>query len=147
MLFCEKLKGMKGQTGIWIDGKKAIIVHFFNDTKVVDVLESEVEYRRRYPGEGREFSRSGDHIMSKEMTNDERIHHERRMFLQQVAEKLDPDFDIVIFGPAQTKHELLRVLADDHEFETELITLKPADSMTVNQFVDLVQEYFNRVVA
>ena len=142
----KKYLSMKGRTGIWIDGKKAIIVHFFNDTRVVDVLESEVEYRRRYPGEGREFSRTGDHITSKEMTNEERIHHERRVFLKQVADKLNPEFDIVIFGPAQTKHELLRVLAEDHDFETELITLKTADSMTDNQFVDLVHDYFNQVV-
>ncbi len=138
---------MKGQTGIWIDGKKAIIVHFFRDTQVVDVLESEVEYRQRIPGEGREFTRQGDHIMNNETANEERIHHERKHFFQKVAQKLNPEFDIVIFGPAQTKHELIRFLADDHDFDTELIAIKPADSMTNNQFADLVNNYFNKVVA
>jgi tRNA U38,U39,U40 pseudouridine synthase TruA len=138
---------MKGQTGIWIDGKKAIIVHLREDTRVVDVLESDVEYRKRYPGESRIYTRFGSQFLSNEEKASERLHHERNHFLHQVMEKLDPEYDIVIFGPAQTKHELIKVLTGSHDFTAKPITLKPADSMTVNQFVDLVNEYYHGELA
>jgi hypothetical protein len=132
---------MKGQTGIWIDGKQAIIVHFFNDTQVVDTLDSEVDYGHH--GAAHELPRQGGHTMFHERAEEERIHHERRHFLEHVKDKLDPVFEIAIWGPAQTKHELIRVLGEDSDFETESIKLTPADGMTTNQFIDLVQEHFH----
>jgi hypothetical protein len=138
---------MNGQTGIWIDGKKAIIVHLMQDTEVVDILESEVEYRRRYPGEDREFTRMGNQYMSNEEKSEEHLRQERKHFLKAVMEKLNPEYDIVIFGPAQTKHELIKVLSNSHAFATKPITMKPADSMTDNQVVELVRNYYSLVPA
>jgi hypothetical protein len=138
---------MKGQTGIWIDGKKAIIVHLYDHTEVVDVLDADVEYRRRFEGEGKAFTRLGDHYISNEEREEERIRHERKHFFEDVIGKLDAGCDIAIFGPAQTKHDLLKAILGHHEFSMKPITLKPADEITVNQFVQLVHEYFGTVVA
>lgn len=138
---------MKGKTGIWIDGKKAIIVHLFDHTDVVDILESEVVYRQRFPGEGKAFTRLGEYYISNEEKEEERVHHERRHYLEAVVAKLDADCDIVVFGPAQTKQELLKAMQKRPEFASKLITLKPADDMTVNQFKEKVREYFEQVVA
>ena len=138
---------MKGQTGIWIDGKKAIIVHLYDHTEVVDVLESDVAYRQRFPGETKAFTRIGDHYVSNEEKDEERLHHEKKNFCEDVVAKLDTECDVVIFGPAQMKNELLKVLREHHQFALKQISLKPADEMTVRQFVRTVHDYFQTVVA
>jgi hypothetical protein len=138
---------MKGQTGIWIDGKKAMIMHLYDQTEVLDVLESEVDYRQRFPGEAKAFTRLGDHYISNEEREEERIRHERKHFFEDVIAKLDPECDIAIFGPAQTKHEFLKALQEHYQYALKQISLKPADDMTVNQFSDKVRDYYNTVVA
>ncbi|HSK13261.1 MAG TPA: hypothetical protein VK907_08590 [Phnomibacter sp.] len=136
---------MKGQKGIWIDGKKAMIVTIENDKPELEVLDSEVVYRLRIEGEGKAYTRFGDTFMTNETKDEERIRQERKLFLQTVAGRLDPDYDIVIAGPAMTKKELAKMLDEQQAYANKLITVKPLDSMTDNQFVAWVQEYFQQV--
>jgi hypothetical protein len=137
---------MKGQKGIWLDGKRAMIVTIENEKPHLEVLESEVEYRLRFPGEDKAYTRFGNTYMTNETKEEERIRHERKLFLEAVMQKLDPDYDIVITGPAQTKKELANLLEAQHDFANKPITVKPLDNMSDNQFVAWVDEYFHQVV-
>lgn len=138
---------MKGQTGIWLDGKKAMIVHVGEGKPELEVIESEVEYRRRFQGESKEFTRFGNQYMTNEEKDAARIRTERIHFLESIILKLDPGHDIVITGPAKTKTELAHLLADNHAFSDKPITVKPLDTMTENQFIAWVDDYFHQVVA
>ncbi len=136
---------MKGHTGIWIDGTKAIIVHLYDQTEVVDVLHSDVDYRQRFEGESKAFTRLGDHFISNEEKEEKRLYHERKNFCNDVIAKLDSECDIVIYGPAQMKHELHRTLQQFHEYHSKEIEIRPADEMTDRQFIRTVKDYYQSV--
>ena len=64
---------MKTQMGIWIDTKKAIIVKLNGKESEFEVLQSGIETRERFEGEGKAFGRFGDQYLNDEKTKNERF--------------------------------------------------------------------------
>lgn len=130
--------------GIWIDSQKAIIV---------SVNEKESILKKVYSGmAGKDkeqqitnIYRNGDRSYPNERNMDERHNHEIKNYLEDVvkdltAEQMDK---LVVFGPAFMKTELKKVIDKNKEVATKLVAVETADSMTDNQTIAWVKEYFN----
>ena len=135
---------MKYKTGIWIDTRKAMIIHINGEDNVVETLNSEVEERVRVDGEGKTFGRFGNQFVNEETKKEHRHDQQVKDFLEDVTSKVDSKQTeaIVIFGPAEMKTKLHNVLENNHQLKGLLRKPESADSMTDNQTVAWVEKYY-----
>lgn len=134
---------MKTQIGIWIDTKKAIIVTLTEANQNLCVVESGIESRERFDGEGKAFGRFGEQYLNDERAKDERFNHQTSTYLNSIIEYLKPANEFVIFGPAGMKVELKKLVEKDHILSSRLQSVESADKLTDNQIAAWVRDYFN----
>jgi hypothetical protein len=139
---------MKGQTGIWIDEHKAIIVHMSEQRHWIEDLEAQVDYRLRITGHSRSTERLGFCYQSYQEKESEKIRLGRQHFMETIIESLEPDFHIAIFGPRQEKYELRDVLHKNPLFSRKSICLLPAPASTSRQeFLEMVYAFYGKQMA
>ena len=123
--------------GIWLDRKMAYIFSYNDRNLSTKKIESEIDSRPRYDGEGKSSGRFGDQHLDKDKKQDLRMKDQMNNYLKRVEEAVDPDSELVLFGPADTKNKL--------EKSAHLPNLKgvvAADKMTKNQMAAWVRDYF-----
>lgn len=130
-------------TGVWIDRKKAVIVTFSNGDKSVLTLESGMEGQERTDGETDQQSRFGKQSVNDERTKERRMEKEFTEYLHKVAESLTDSDAIALFGPADAKTRLMKVLDSRHDMQNRVRGIKTVDSMSDNQIAALVRTYYN----
>ena len=134
---------MKTQVGIWIDTRKAIIVILKGKEQIFKVVESGIETRERYDGEGKAFGRFGEQFLNDEKARDERFNHQSSSFMTSLLTYVEKADELVIFGPAGMKTELKKEVENHHHLSSKLQSVETADSMTDNQVAAWVRSYFN----
>ena len=135
---------MKKQTGIWIDTSKAIIVSLRDGKDHMKEIESNIENSVYHEKEGNKGTFSGSHHSDSETKFDERKKNQMNLFLKDVIDQVKDADELYIFGPAETKTKLRQKILD--KYPTEAVKLKSvetADSMTQNQIVAKVKEFYN----
>lgn len=133
---------MKKQTGIWIDSSKAIIVTLLNGKENTIEIESEIENRVHHEGEGDKGTFSGIRHSNNEKKFDERKKHQIDGFLKTVIEHIKKDDELYVFGPAEIKLKLKSLIEDDNQLTTKLKSIETSDSMTINQVVAKVKDFY-----
>ena len=133
---------MEKQIGIWIDSKKAKIVTLNGVQKSLKTINSEIETRERIAGESKQFGRFGEQYIDNEKTREQKIKKQAKDFCRAILSELADCEAIVIFGPANMKHELEKEIKNDHILSTKLKAVVAADSMTDNQTSAWVMDYF-----
>jgi hypothetical protein len=134
---------MEKQTGIWIDRSKAIVVSFVDGKEHLIEITSDIENAVYHGHEGDKGSFMGTQHIGNERKFQERRKYQTGKFLQEVISLIKDSNKIYIFGPAGTKRLLKRKLEHDHVVnEATLIAIETADSMTLNQVVAKVKEFF-----
>lgn len=133
---------MTRNTGIWIDGSKAVIIELQGETASIRELMSNVDYRERIPGEGNDATRFGSQFFSPENKKEHKIQDQRKHFFDQLRKLLLESDQIVIFGPAGTKIELEKVFRLDHLMAGKLLAVHTAPDMTHNQMTAWVRKYY-----
>jgi hypothetical protein len=133
---------MKKQTGIWIDTKKAMIVFLEGDGHKLSYVFSFIEGRGRIPGETRWFTRLGKQFLDFEKRKENRKNNAVRNYLVKVIDEVRDTDELVIFGPAEMKKELEKLIRQDKIFLTRLKAVEPADSITENQVVAMVKHFY-----
>ena len=133
---------MEKQIGIWIDSKKAKIVTLSGVQKSLKTINSEIETRERIAGESKQFGRFGEQYIDNEKTREQKIKKQAKDFCRAILQELADCEAIVIFGPANMKHELEKEIKNDHILSTKLKAVVAADSMTDNQTSAWVMDYF-----
>ncbi|PIQ15834.1 MAG: hypothetical protein COW67_06230 [Flavobacteriales bacterium CG18_big_fil_WC_8_21_14_2_50_32_9] len=131
------------QTGIWIDSKKAVIITFKNKESNTKIIYSGVEGKNRVDGEGKEFGRFGDQFSTLEKKLEKKYQLEIIEYLKEVIKELESTDDLVLFGPAQVKIELKKLIEKDNKLLKKLLDVVDADSMTDNQLVAWVKKYYS----
>jgi len=131
------------QTGIWIDSKKAVIITFKNKESNTKIIYSGVEGKNRVDGEGKEFGRLGDQFSTLEKKLEKKYQLEIIEYLKEVIKELESTDDLVLFGPAQVKIELKKLIEKDNKLLKKLLDVVDADSMTDNQLVAWVKKYYS----
>lgn len=131
------------QTGIWIDSKKAVIITFKNKESNTKIIYSGVEGKNRVEGEGKEFGRFGNQFSTLEKKLEKKYQSEIIEYLKEVIKELESTDDLVLFGPAQVKIELKKLIEKDNNILKKLLDVVDADSMTDNQLVAWVRKYYS----
>lgn len=136
---------MKKQTGMWIDGSKAVIISLVDGKEQIERVEAEIENRVHHFGEGNSGVRMGDRHLVPEKRFNERERHQLDNYLEAVLTKVKGADELYVFGPAETRVALQRKLDTDKSYKDlaqRLRAVEPADSMTNNQIVARVKEFF-----
>lgn len=131
-----------GKTGIWIDSKKAYIVNLSGSDASLSVITSEIEGVTRIEGEGKEYGRFGNQYTTLENKQENRRKHEIAEYLEEVVDNIKSADEIVVFGPAQMKIELEKQIKENQPLAKKLLDVVNADSMTENQIVAWVKDYY-----
>jgi stalled ribosome rescue protein Dom34 len=134
---------MNRKTGIWIDTKRAVIVNLSKGEPEVSVIESEINSRERIPGEGKWFARFGQQFINFEKRKQRRRQHEIKLYAKNVKDAVKDTEELVVFGPGMMKNELEKVMHDDPALQHTIKHVRTADSMTENQMVAWVKDYFH----
>ncbi len=128
--------------GIWLDQKEAMIVTLYEKTASTKMIYSEIETRERIPGESKIFGRFGDQFLNDEKNKENRINELTTRYLSNIVDQLMKANEILIFGPAQIKTKLEKLIQKNHVLATKLKSVQNANNMTDNQKVAYVKEYF-----
>lgn len=131
--------------GVWIDQKEANIITLVNDEAIkTKTIYSDVETRVRIEGEKKQFGRFGDQFLVDEKGKKNRIEEYTSRYLNRVVNELKSADQIMVFGPAQTKQRLEKMMIEDQNLVQKLKETKVSDNMTDNQKIAYVKAYFKQ---
>lgn len=131
------------QTGIWIDGSKAIIVIFSQGEKHIIEIESDIENHIYHHDEGNKGSFMGTQHLTGERKYEERKKQQLTAYLKKVTEAIDEAAQVYLFGPGETKiHLMKKINSDMRKMTGGLKAVEPADKMTLNQVVAKTRTFF-----
>ena len=131
--------------GVWIDQKEANIITVADEDAIkTKTIYSDVETRIRVEGEKKQFGRFGDQYLVDEKGKKNRIEEYTNRYLNRVVEELKSADQIMVFGPAQTKKRLEKLLFEDAGLTQKLREIKVSDNMTDNQKIAYVKDYFKK---
>lgn len=133
---------MKTQTGIWIDGSKALVVKLTGNEANLSKIEAEIENRIHHFDEGNKGSFMGASHLNKERTFDERAKHQIEGYIKDVIEKVKDTDELFVFGPGEIKIHMREQILNMHDLAPKLKAVETADYMTENQVIERVKDFF-----
>ena len=135
---------MKNKTGIWIDSSKAIIVNLKENDAQIKEIQSNLEDAYYDANEGDKGSFMGQQHISNEKKFDSKEAQQLNQFLDDVITDIKDTDELYIFGPAETKTKLRSKIEEaGQKLKFELKSVETSDSMTLNQVVAKVKEFYN----
>lgn len=129
-------------TGVWIDTKEAVIITLGGKAPVVRTVQADMERHKQILTTKNTGARAGTRFINMEGKMQEKLDHESVGYCKKVINELGQAGTLVVFGPAQVKHELHKALLKDPQWKKSVIAVETADSMTRNQMVAWVKKYF-----
>ena len=130
-------------TGIWIDKNRAVLIFLEGATEQIKEIPSNLDHFKIHGGSGSRF-KGGPQDVVQDSKYLEREKHQLRIYFKNVANELQGEQDLVIFGPAQIKDKFYAALETNfpniHKQVTKIAT---ADSMSENQMKAWVRDYYN----
>lgn len=133
---------MKKQTGIWLDHEKATIITLDKGRYKLNTIESDIVTRERVEGETKKYGRFGDQSLSQEKHKERRIKEQTSNYLKNLLSKIKDMDELVLFGPANMKKELEKQILNDRTLASKLKAVVSADSMTENQMIAWVKNFY-----
>jgi len=131
------------KVGIWLNQKEADIITLENNALKYKTIYSDIETHERIPGESKQFGRFGDQFLSDEKDKKNKINDLTTKYLNAVIASISDANEIMIFGPAQTKIKLKKLLLKNPTISSKLKEIKSADQMTENQKVAFVKNFYS----
>ena len=128
--------------GIWIDQKEANIISLIDKTIASKTIYSDVETRVRIEGESKQFGRFGDQFLMDEKGKQNRIEEYTNRYLARVMKEIQNAHEIMLFGPAQTKSKLEKLILASPEMAAKLTAVQASEKMTDNQKIAYVKEFY-----
>jgi len=130
------------QTGIWLDKEKAYIINLSEVKHTFKTIESDLSVKERFEGEGKEYGKFGGQFLSMENKKNNRIKKQSVEYLKRIIWEINNSDKVVLFGPAEMKTDLEKMIIKDHNLKDKLVAVQTADSMTENQLVAWVKEFY-----
>ena len=135
---------MAAGTLVWIDAREAIIVRWQDDQAHVERVGSDVPAHHRATGHVRHDPsvRHGGGGRSQTAGEPNRLEHLAR-FVEQVAQRLPADEDLLILGPGTVREHLERSVRDmdAHQGRSRAITCTASQPMTDRQLVARLRRF------
>ena len=130
------------KVGIWIDLKEAHIITLSEGSIYSKTIYSDVETRIRNEGEKKQFGRFGDQYLVDEKGKDNRVKEYTQKYMLRIVKELSKADEIFLFGPAQMKMKLEKLIAGLPELAVKLKETKTAENMTHNQKLAYVKDFY-----
>ncbi len=131
------------QVGVWIDNKKAIVVTLNNGDETVEIIESGIEKRNRFEGEGKQYTRMGNQFSNFEKVEEKKFEQAFKAYLKGVIGAIKDADSIIVLGPAEAKVRLHKAISKSGGLLNKVKLVETADSMTDNQVVALIKSRCN----
>lgn len=128
---------MKKKIGLWIDNREAIIVKLTDKGEQIVRVNSDAEKQIRFEGGSRK-----DGLQTTETIQGRKFDMQLNKYFDDIITDIRDAEMIQIFGPGEAKDGLLKRLKNDN-FKDRIVEIETADSMTDNQIVAKVREYFS----
>ncbi len=130
------------KVGIWLDQKEANVITLFENTQKNKIIYSDIETRERFEGETKQYGRFGEQYLNYEKGQQKRVEDLTNRYLNKIIQELNNVDEIMIFGPAQTKIKLEKLIQSNPNLLSKLKDVQVSDNMTENQKVAYVKKYF-----
>lgn len=127
---------MKKKIGLWIDNREAIIVKLTEKGEQIIRINSGADKQIRFAGGSRK-----DGLQTTEAIRGNKIDAQLGKYFDDIIAHIRDAELIQIFGPGETKGELVKRL-NNSDLKECIVEIETADSMTENQIVAKVREYF-----
>jgi hypothetical protein len=122
------MKNIK-QIGICMDHTNALLMELTDEAIVTNIIVTE--------------SSNQDDEQSLTSHVKPLINKEQRVsYYKKISDSIRNFEEVILFGPTDTKNELLNLLKADHLFEKIKIEARNSDKMTENQMHAFIREYF-----
>lgn len=128
--------------GIWIDQKEANLITLTKNAIHSKTIYSDIETRIRIDGEKKQFGRFGDQYLVDEKGKDNRVKEYTQKYLLRILRELSKADEILLFGPAQMKMKLEKLILDVPELAIKLKETKTSGNMTHNQKMAYVKDFY-----
>ncbi len=132
---------MSKKVGIWLDHEKAYVITLKEGTQDIERIESNVESRVRFEGETKQFSRIGGALYNPSKKRTNRRRQQINSYIRDLAERVNKADGIYLFGPAEAKQELNKLLFSRRNKPS--VYIEPAGRMTEKQMIARVREHFS----
>jgi hypothetical protein len=140
----KKIKNPDNKTGIWLDQKKAILIRLVGDNEpVAEKLKSGVESRVRFTGEVTTMTRFGRATINDQEKKQHRQKNEKEKYFKKIIALLTGADYLYIFGPSDTRHELINDIAKDPVLRKKFIATEKAGRMSEKMIIKQTMDYFN----
>jgi len=133
---------MEKNVGIWLDNEKAYIITLVDGNEKVEKIESHVETRVRVEGETKSYSRLGGMLINPQKKKTKRKNNQLKDYFKSILRKTKDANGIYIFGPADAKTNLKKIVEQEKTLTKKLRRVDPSDKLTENQMVAKVKEVF-----
>lgn len=128
--------------GVWLDKEKAHIVTIENKKETIETILSEVENFRIHGGSGTRL-KGGPQDVVQDSKYLEREKHQLKRYFKNITKEIKDADAIVLFGPAEAYLKFQKELQENYQhLNTKIKDAINADSMTENQTIALVRDFF-----
>jgi len=134
---------MTKKTGIWIDGNKAIVVHFKEAAQEIKEIISDLEGVFFRDGQPIKTNFSGGNNDSHEKRLEERKKNMTRKFLKQVCEEVQHCDELFILGPGEMRNRLSKFMESEYKvFRDKIKATESTNLKRQQQIVDKMKDFF-----
>ena len=134
---------MNKRTGVWLDRKKAYIVTLKKDTHHLKIIDSNADFRVREDGEGKIYTRFGNQYGAKEKAKEAKLEKQLKRYYKKIITALSGVDELYVFGPAEAKNELNKMLLEQPNMSIKIEAVKSAGKLTENQIIAAVKKHFD----
>lgn len=133
----------ESHVGIWIDTKQAKIIHVNGAKNSISDIISDIETKEREDGEKGNQGRFGDQYIDPEKHRHNKFNEQTKAYLKRVLDALKANSSFVVFGPSTMKFQLEKEVKERKALKGKLDGVETADSMTDNQLVAWVRDFYS----
>lgn len=128
--------------GIWIDSKNAVIIRTTESGEKIKKIASGIDTRLREEGETSKLSKMGGQYLEPEKSKLSKKTEQQNLFFRSIMEEINNADSFVLFGPSSMKYNLGKEIQKNSKLSGKMDGVETADSMTENQMVAWIKDFY-----
>lgn len=133
---------MRGQVGVWVDFKRALVVHFDDEGVHTQQIESDVESKHRSTGGAGASKPFWHRSVNSGSREDARRDNEIASYYGEIAKAVDGCNNILVCGPGEAKLGLKSFLEESRKPAPEVMCESTESHITDAQIVAHIRDKF-----